>query len=112
MKTILKLEEVALLLLGCLAWSQTHVSWWIFAALFLTPDIGMLGYVVNARTGAFTYNLFHHKGIAVMLWLAGMQGDHLILQAAGIILFAHSSFDRALGYGLKFPDSFGHTHLG
>ncbi len=27
-------------------------------------------------------------------------------------LFAHSSMDRMLGYGLKYEDSFGNTHLG
>ena len=30
----------------------------------------------------------------------------------GLILFGHSSMDRILGYGLKYPDSFEHTHLG
>lgn len=30
----------------------------------------------------------------------------------GILLFAHSCFDRVLGYGLKFTDDFKHTHLG
>jgi hypothetical protein len=24
----------------------------------------------------------------------------------------HVAVDRALGYGLKYPDSFAHTHLG
>ncbi len=28
------------------------------------------------------------------------------------LLFAHSSFDRMLGYGLKYNDSFNHTSLG
>jgi hypothetical protein len=31
---------------------------------------------------------------------------------AGIVLFGHSAFDRILGYGLKYPDSFNNTHLG
>jgi hypothetical protein len=34
------------------------------------------------------------------------------LQLAGLILFGHSSMDRVLGYGLKYSDSFQHTHLG
>lgn len=25
---------------------------------------------------------------------------------------AHSTFDRVLGYGLKYPDSFKHTSIG
>jgi hypothetical protein len=35
-----------------------------------------------------------------------------VLALAGVIIFAHSSLDRALGYGLKFSDSFTNTHLG
>ena len=31
---------------------------------------------------------------------------------ATIILFAHISLDRVLGYGLKITDSFSNTHLG
>jgi hypothetical protein len=27
-------------------------------------------------------------------------------------LLGHSSFDRVLGYGLKYDDDFKHTHLG
>lgn len=38
---------------------------------------------------------------------------HLPLaELAGAILFAHSSLDRILGYGLKHFDSFRNTHLG
>jgi len=35
-----------------------------------------------------------------------------ILITGGLLLVAHSSFDRMLGYGLKFPDDFKHTSLG
>ena len=34
------------------------------------------------------------------------------LEIAGIILLAHSAFDRMLGYGLKYSDSFKNSHLG
>jgi hypothetical protein len=34
------------------------------------------------------------------------------LQLIGVILLGHSSLDRALGYGLKYEDSFQNTHLG
>jgi hypothetical protein len=34
------------------------------------------------------------------------------LALAGVIMLGHSSFDRVLGYGLKYGDSFRHTHLG
>ena len=30
---------------------------------------------------------------------------------AGTVLLGHSAFDRVLGYGLKYPDAFKHTHF-
>ncbi|MBC8508108.1 MAG: DUF4260 family protein [Anaerolineales bacterium] len=37
---------------------------------------------------------------------------NLIIQLIGVIMLGHSSLDRVIGYGLKYPDSFQHTHLG
>ncbi len=84
---------------------------WLWILLFFTPDIGMLGYLVNTKVGALSYNIFHHKGIALAIALPGYYLHNDVLTAIGILLFAHSSFDRMLGYGLKFADSFKHTHL-
>jgi len=85
---------------------------WLFAALFFSPDIGILGYLINARIGAITYNIFHHKGIAILLYLAGFYLNQPVMQLIGIIMFGHSSFDRILGYGLKYISNFKTTHLG
>lgn len=108
----LKLEEAAMFLLGIWAFTFLDYSWWWFAGLFFVPDIGMLGYLINTKTGAVTYNIFHHKGLAILLFASGiilMSGG---LQLAGVILFAHASFDRVLGYGLKYEKGFKFTHLG
>lgn len=112
MKMTLKLEESGMLLLAVYLFSLLDYSWWWLLALFLTPDIGMLGYLVNARTGAIIYNLLHHKGIAAVSYVAGASTGSDWLMLAGIILFFHASLDRLMGYGLKYPDSFRHTHLG
>ncbi|CAN5382615.1 DUF4260 domain-containing protein [soil metagenome] len=112
MKNMLKFEEAGMLILGCFAYSLLNQPWWIFFVLFLAPDAVMIGYLINTKTGAITYNLCHHKGIAAACWVSGTFMNSVPLQIAGIILFAHSSFDRVLGYGLKYPDSFQHTHLG
>jgi hypothetical protein len=112
MKTTLKIEEAAMFLAGICAFAQLPYAWWVFPALLLVPDAGMLGYLANAKTGALTYNLFHHKGIALVIALLGWYWGVAPITLTGIILFAHASFDRMLGYGLKYPDSFHHTHLG
>jgi hypothetical protein len=85
---------------------------WVFWAFLLTPDLSMLGYLINTRIGAVLYNLIHHKGIAIALYLAGFFLVIHELTLAGVVLFAHSSMDRVFGYGLKYNDDFKHTHLG
>jgi len=112
MKTIIKIEELAQLVLGFFLFSMLTYSWWVFLALFLVPDTGMLGYLINTRVGAITYNLFHHKAIAVAIGIFGIYFVQEPLMLAGIVLFSHSAFDRMLGYGLKYQDSFKNTHLG
>lgn len=112
MKTVIKLEEVMMFVLGIYLFNLLDYAWWWFLVLLLAPDIGMLGYVMGNKVGAFTYNLFHHKGVAILVYLTGMYLSMPICQLIGIILFAHSSFDRSLGYGLKYDKGFKFTHLG
>lgn len=112
MKTILRLEEALQLLLAIYLVNQLPYPGWLYWALFLSPDIGMLGYIANPKTGAFLYNLFHHKGLAVALSLAGLYFNIPELVFTGLLLFGHSAFDRMLGYGLKYNDNFRNTHLG
>lgn len=92
--------------------NQTDYTWWVFPALILIPDVGMLGYLIDTKIGAVMYNIFHHKGIAIFVLCLGWYLKDPILELSGIILFGHASMDRIFGYGLKFSDSFTHTHLG
>lgn len=112
MKNIIKLEELGMFLLSMLMFAHTGFDWWWFPILLLLPDISMAGYGINSRVGAFLYNLFHHKGIAVLIFALGYLIGDQYLELAGAILFGHSSVDRIFGYGLKFSDSFFRTHLG
>jgi hypothetical protein len=114
MKTLLALEETAMLALAIvlLNWLPIHISWWIYPILAIGPDISMLGYTANNKVGAFFYNLFHHKGVAIVLFIWGLFAQLAPLQIAGLILFGHSSLDRVVGYGLKYQDDFKHTSLG
>ncbi|MRX66509.1 protein of unknown function [Flavobacterium resistens] len=112
MKTVLKLEEAALFILGIFLFNHLNYEWWWFLALILTPDLSMIGYTFGNKVGAFSYNLFHHKGIAVLLYVLGFYLKNELLQLAGIILFSHSAMDRIFGYGLKYEKGFKYTHLG
>ncbi len=112
MKSVIRVEELSLAMLAFFLFLSLPYSWWWFFILLLAPDLSMLGYLVNPRIGAVVYDAVHHKAVAVLLFvLGGLMGIPWI-QAAGLVLLAHSSLDRVLGYGLKYGDSFQHTHLG
>ncbi len=120
MKTLLRLEELAQLLFIIFILVMKGVAWGMYLVLFIGPDIGMLGYLVSTRVGAFSYNLTHHKGIGILLMCLGLLAEvgNMLTNVqsgfflAGLIIYGHSSMDRILGYGLKFGDHFQHTHLG
>lgn len=112
MKNILKIENAAFFTLGLWAFSLIGISWWWFVAFFFVPDISMLGYLINNKAGTFFYNLFHHLAVALLVWGIGHYFNLIFIEAVGAILFAHSAFDRVLGYGLKYSKRFNFTHLG
>lgn len=112
MKTIIKLEEAALFGLGTYLFSTLNFAWWWFPALILTPDISFIGYAFGNKAGAWVYNTFHHRGVAIVIYLLGVYFANEIVQLAGVMLFAHSSMDRMFGYGLKYESGFKFTHLG
>ncbi|GAA1760373.1 DUF4260 domain-containing protein [Agromyces humatus] len=94
--------------------------WWMPLATFLLFDLSMLGYVRSPAAGAITYNLVHnYAGPAalgvVALALTATGALPALATWSGIIASAwafHVGVDRMLGYGLKLPDAFGHTHMG
>ena len=112
MKLLLKLEEAFLFLLSMYLFAKLDFAWWWYPVLLFTPDLSMLGYLGGTRLGALTYNFIHHKALGFTIFAVGLALSNQPLQLAGLILFGHSSMDRILGYGLKYPDSFQHTHLG
>ena len=112
MKLLIRLEELAMFLLSIYLFSSLSFSWWWYLALILTPDISMIGYVFGNKAGACIYNFFHHKALAIIVYIAGLWFSNEAVQFAGLILFGHSSMDRMLGYGLKTFRGFKFTHLG
>lgn len=112
MKKIIQAEEAAMFLLSICLFSQLHFAWYWWLIWILAPDLSMLGYLAGNKTGAICYNLAHHKGIAIAIYLLGLYTINENLELAGLILFGHSSMDRGLGYGLKYFTGFQDTHLG
>ena len=112
MKNILKLEEAAMFGIAVYVLSVFGVEWWWYLLLFIGPDISMIGYMAGNKTGSISYNVFHHKGVAIAVFAAGWILNSMLLQQTGITLFGHSSMDRMFGYGLKYEKGFRFTHLG
>lgn len=112
MNNLLKLEELGQFLLSIILFSQLDYTWWVFPACILLPDLSMIGYLASPKTGAWLYNFFHHKLVAIVILVLGFCLSNSLITLSGIILFGHSAMDRIFGYGLKFNDNFKNTHLG
>ncbi len=111
-RLILHAEGAALLAAASFAYGHVGGSWLVFAVLFLSPDLSMLGYFAGNRIGAALYNAAHTTVAAVALGAIGIAlGAPWAIDGA-LILAAHIGFDRMLGYGLKYGTAFGDTHLG
>jgi len=114
MKKLIQVEAIVPFLISITLINLLPISftWWVWILLFLAPDISMLGYILNNKVGAITYNIFHHQLIAVVVAGIGFLTQQPFLELAGLILLGHSSLDRVMGYGLKLSQGFKYTHLG
>ncbi|WP_052951758.1 DUF4260 domain-containing protein [Devosia soli] len=106
-----RLEGLAAMGFGIVAYAFLDQSWLVFALLFLSPDLFMLGYLRSIRTGAALYNLGHSYAAPALLALGGLFAGEIFYGLAAIWV-AHIGFDRMLGYGLKLDGGFDQTHLG
>ncbi|MEW5769453.1 MAG: DUF4260 domain-containing protein [Pseudomonadota bacterium] len=109
---VLRLEGLCVLIAALVVYSKLGQGWGAFALFFLVPDLSFFGYLAGPKVGAITYNVAHSYLGAMACLMAGFGLPAPMLLSAGIIWFAHIGFDRALGYGLKYAEGFGFTHLG
>jgi hypothetical protein len=106
----LRLEGLGVLVLAVYLYARDGYSWVVFATLFLAPDISFAGYLAGPRAGAAVYNAAHSYAGPLLLAVALLTTGANLMWA--LIWAAHVGFDRALGYGLKYPTAFADTHLG
>jgi hypothetical protein len=99
LRTLLRLEGLTLFTGMTLLYAVWGGSWWIYALLFLVPDLSFAAYLAGPRFGAIIYNTAHSYMAPMTLSVA-------------MIWLAHIGIDRALGYGLKYSAGFGFTHMG
>lgn len=105
------MEDASLLAGAVLLYAHLHFSWILLAALFLAPDLSMLGHLANPRIGSSIYNFRHTLAVPLCLGAYAWYQHRELLLAISVIWFSHIPFDRMLGYGLKYPTHFRDTHL-
>jgi hypothetical protein len=106
----LRAEGAATFVIAVFLYNSIDATWLLFALLFLAPDLSFAGYLAGPRAGAAIYNVVH--SYVAPLLLAGAAVATASSPAVVLIWVAHIGLDRALGYGLKYPTGFSHTHLG
>ena len=112
LRTMLRLEGLTLFAGMTLLYAVWGGSWWIYAILFLVPDLSFAAYLAGPRIGAIVYNAAHSYMAPVALMTAGFALASPLVLSIAMIWLAHIGIDRALGYGLKYATGFGFTHLG
>lgn len=111
-RALLRLEGLAVLLAAFAAYVALGEPLWLFAALFLVPDLSLLGYLGGPRIGAAVYNAGHSLLGPLALACVGLFAGVPLVLGSALVWTAHIGFDRALGYGLKYGTAFADTHLG
>ena len=111
-RTLLRLEGFTLFVGMTMLYAVWGGSWWVYAVLFLVPDLSFAGYLAGPRTGAIVYNAAHSYMAPMALMTAGFGFASPLTLSIAMIWLAHIGIDRALGYGLKYSAGFTFTHLG
>ncbi len=107
-----RLECAAVLFTSIFVYLQMDFSWGVFALLFFVPDLSLFAYVKGPRLGGIIYNMAHCFIGPILLGIFSWFSGDTLMQAIALIWLAHAAFDRALGWGLKYPDSFCNTDMG
>ncbi|HEU5457809.1 MAG TPA: DUF4260 domain-containing protein, partial [Terracidiphilus sp.] len=108
-RALLRMEGLVAAAVTALLYARTGVSWWLFAGLWLVPDLSMLGYLAGSCRGAKIYNVAHTYVLPAVLGLIAFGLHQHVLLAAALVWANHIGVDRALGYGLKYGEGFGWT---
>jgi hypothetical protein len=111
-RLMLRVEGLVLLSGSVVAYQYAGGSWWVFAVLFLVPDLSMLGLFAGQTIGARVYNLVHTTTAPAILGGTAFAMGATWLVPVVLIWIAHIGLDRAVGFGMKYPQLDYATHLG
>ncbi len=109
---LLRAEGLAVGVVSAVLYARTGASWWLFAALWLAPDLSILGYFAGSCRGSRIYNAAHTYTLPITLAVSALLLHANVLLPLALIWTNHIGVDRMMGYGLKFSNGFDWTHLG
>ena len=112
LRTLLRLEGLTLFAGMTVLYAVWGGSWWVYAVLFLVPDLSFAAYLAGSQVGAIVYNAAHSYLAPVTLMITGFAITSPLILSIAMIWLAHIGIDRALGYGLKYSSGFPFTHPG
>lgn len=110
-RLLLHLEGAAVLVTATFVYFRLGWPWWAFVLFLFAPDLSAVGYLFGPRVGSVAYNLAHTSVFPLVLGVAGWWLGWAWAAPVALIWLAHIGLDRMLGFGLKYPDAFRHTHL-
>ena len=110
-RIMLHMEGLAVFIGAVVLYGHISGNWLVFLLLLFTPDVAMIGYLVNTRLGSLIYNVVHTYTLALIIALIALALESTTGVSLGLILFAHIGIDRTMGYGLKYPTAFKDTHF-
>ncbi|HTK39916.1 MAG TPA: DUF4260 domain-containing protein [Patescibacteria group bacterium] len=111
---IVKIEYLILALFVAIFYVKVgrfDIGWYWLPVVFFAFDLSMVGYLINTRIGALTYNAGHSlvgPGLLAIAYILTL--NEVVLFITTVWLF-HIFVDRTFGFGLKHATSFQHTHL-
>ena len=111
-RTLLRLEGLTLFAGMTLVYSFWGGPWWLYAVLFLAPDLSFFAFLAGPKAGAWVYNAAHSTIVPMGMLTVGFGFAPPLVLSLALIWLSHIGIDRALGYGLKYQAGFGFTHLG
>lgn len=110
-RILLRAEGLAAFLASTAVFFSLDGPLWLYLLLALAPDLSMVGYAAGPRVGSYCYNAAHTYVAPLALAGLGLRTGYPLAVLVAAVWAAHVGMDRLVGYGLKFPDSFDHTHL-
>jgi hypothetical protein len=108
---LLRLEGLVLFSAALTLYIREDYSLLLLVVLFLAPDLSFVGLAGGPRIGAIAYDSVHTYVGPIMLASGSLIAEWTVGVELGLIWLAHIGIDRALGYGLRYPDAFSQNHL-